>query len=67
MTCLGNLNGSYNVQNNESDTDSAFVIKASPFYKLDSSLCIMTIVFHLDIKFMIEKYLSCRDYFKPVW
>ena len=36
MTCLGNLNGSYNVQNNESDTDSAFVIKASPFQRLQS-------------------------------
>ena len=63
MTCLDNLNGSYNVQNNESDTDSVFVIKASPFqqnYKLDSSLCIMIIVFHLQlgVKFFTENHLK---------
>ena len=36
MTCLGNFNGSYNVQNNESDTDSAFVIDASPVQQTTS-------------------------------
>ena len=64
VSTVGNLNGSYNVQNNEGDTDSAFVINASPVqqnYKLDSSLCIMIIVFHLQlgVKCLTETHLRC--------